>query len=132
MIILGLVLLAATITLGCGALQSNTDSAHLTIFGSTMPLVNTQGEVFFCGAMAGVFFMASLILVIFGIRRAIWLRQDLRNLREDHEQSLTTLTMEYGRLQRELARVRADTGALPADTTTHPSPTSAFFGAASS
>jgi hypothetical protein len=79
--------------------------------------VDHQWQVFVAGAGVAVVFMLGMIFIFSGIGRTIRKRRDLRYLREEHEESLTTLEMERRRLQRELARARktGDVG-RPGDT----------------
>src|SRR5918999_287554 len=52
----------------------------------------------------GVVFMGGMIVTMLGVGRAVRVRRELRDLRDEHEESVTTLEMEKQHLQRELAR----------------------------
>ncbi|MFC5750799.1 hypothetical protein, partial [Actinomadura rugatobispora] len=106
MVFLGLILAAAAVTAGAGIVMANDGSASLTIFGYAVPGVSTHWQVFLTGAAVAVVFMLGMMIAIVGFGRRMRTRRDLRYLREEHEESLTTLEMEKRRLQRELAQVR--------------------------
>ncbi|WP_207935891.1 hypothetical protein [Actinomadura sp. KC216] len=110
MVFLGFLLVAAAIAVVVGVVLDNTEPANLIVFGQTVPGVNEQWQVFFAGAGLAVVFFAGMMLTFFGAGRRVRTRRDLRDLREEHEESLTTLEMEKRRLQRELARVRQNPG----------------------
>ncbi|MFI0410463.1 hypothetical protein [Actinomadura sp. 3N508] len=111
MVFLGFLLVAAAIAVVVGVVLDNTEPANLIVFGQTVPGVNEQWQVFFAGAGLAVIFFAGMMLTFLGAGRRVRTRRDLRDLREEHEESLTTLEMEKRRLQRELARVRQNPGA---------------------
>ncbi|MFB4316581.1 hypothetical protein [Actinomadura sp. 21ATH] len=112
MVFLGLLLAAAAVTAATGIILSNDGAATLTVFGETVPGVSNQWQIFMCGALVAVVFMAGMTMAFLGFGRLMRTRRDLRYLREEHEESLTTLEMEKRQLQRELARVRG-TGGKP-------------------
>lgn len=111
MLFLGFVLMAVVIAAGVGVLRENAGSAHLTIFGHPVPSVHTEWEVFIAGAVVAVVFCVSLFLLGFGTARAVRRRQDLRDLQEDHEETMAILRQEKQQLQRELARARGGANA---------------------
>jgi uncharacterized membrane protein len=106
MIFLGLVVAAAAVGVGVGVVLDNTTSAQLTFFGHAVPGVTSTWHIFLTGAVLAVVFMAGVIVIALGIGRAVRVRRELRDLRDEHEESLTTLEMEKRHLQRELARAR--------------------------
>ncbi|GLZ07325.1 hypothetical protein Acsp03_47910 [Actinomadura sp. NBRC 104412] len=106
MVLLGLLMAAAAVTVAVGVVAANEGTATLTAFGETVPFVNNQWQVFLAGAAVAVLFVVGVTLLFMGVGRGLRKRRDLRYLREEHEESLTTLEMEKRRLQRELARVR--------------------------
>ncbi|MFI0354567.1 hypothetical protein [Actinomadura sp. 9N407] len=113
MVFLGLLLAAAAVTAAAGIVLANDGAATLTVFGQDVPGVGNQWQVFMSGALIAVIFMIGMMLAFVGFGRLMRTRRDLRYLREEHEESMTTLEMEKRRLQRELARVRRD-GDAPA------------------
>jgi uncharacterized integral membrane protein len=106
MIFLGLVVAAAAVGVGVGVVLDNTTNAQLTFFGHAVPGVTSTWHIFLAGAVLAMVFMAGVIVIALGIGRAVRVRRELRDLRDEHEESLTTLEMEKRHLQRELARVR--------------------------
>ncbi|WP_395105211.1 hypothetical protein [Actinomadura sp. SCN-SB] len=106
MVLLGLLMAAAAVTVAVGVVAANEGTATLTAFGETVPFVNNQWQVFLAGAAVAVVFMVGVMFLFMGVGRSLRNRRDLRYLREEHEESLTTLEMEKRRLQRELARAR--------------------------
>lgn len=106
MIFLGLVIAAAAVGVGVGVVLDNTTNAQLTFLGHAVPGVNSMWHVFLAGAVVAIVFMGGMIVGVLGIGRAVRVRQELRDLRDEHEESLTTLEMEKRHLQRELARAR--------------------------
>lgn len=106
MVFLGFVLVAAAITVGAGVVMDNTGPANLVVFGQAVPGLESEWQVFLAGAAVALVFLAGMALTFTGAARRIRTRRDLRDLREEHEESLTTLEMEKRRLERELAHVR--------------------------
>jgi hypothetical protein len=106
MIFLGLVIAAAAVGVGVGVVLDNTTNAQLTFLGHAVPGVNSMWHVFLVGVVVAVVFMSGMIVSVLGIGRAVRVRRELRDLRDEHEESLTTLEMEKRHLQRELARAR--------------------------
>lgn len=113
MVFLGLVLVVAAIGVGVGVAMENAGTADLTVYGESIPGITSQWQVFFAGAGLAVVFMLGLMVTFAGMGRMMRARRDLRYLREEHEESLTTLEMEKRQLQRELARFRQGGGAAP-------------------
>ncbi|WP_329518847.1 hypothetical protein [Spirillospora sp. NBC_01491] len=122
MMFLGLILIAAAVVLGAGVALDSTGPAKLVAFGETVPGVTAQWQVFFAGAAVAVVFVVGMMMVFAGLGRLLRSRRDLRYLREEHEESLTTLEMEKRRLQRELARVRRDGGPAAQNSASAPTP----------
>jgi hypothetical protein len=106
MIFLGLLVAAAAVGVGVGVVLDNAADAQLTFLGQAVPGVTSMWHVFLVGAVVAVVFMGGMIVVMLGFGRAVRVRRELRDLRDEHEESLTTLEMEKRHLQRELARVR--------------------------
>ncbi|MFD0683700.1 hypothetical protein [Actinomadura fibrosa] len=113
MVFVGFLLLAAAIAVGAGVVLDDGGPAHLVVFGRTVPGVEEQWQVFLAGAAVAVVFVAGMSLTFMGAARRVRARRDLRYLREEHEESLTTLEMEKRRLERELARVRGSGASGP-------------------
>jgi hypothetical protein len=112
MIFLGIVLAAAAVAVGVGVVVDNTDPAKLTMFSETVPGITSQWHVFAAGAAVAIVFMSGMTVAAFGLGRTVRVRRRLRDLRDEHEESLTTLEMEKRHLQRELARARQDPGTM--------------------
>lgn len=113
MVFVGFLLVAAAITVGAGVLLANTDPAGLVVFGQDVPVVGNEWQVFVAGAAVAAVFVIGMMFTFMGAGRILRARRDLRDLREEHEESLTTLEMEKRRLERELARVRQGKGGTP-------------------
>lgn len=113
MAFIGLLLLAAAAAVAAGIIMDNTDPSHLTAFGQAVPGIHNEWQVFLAGAGVAVVFVVGVMLTFAGAGRILRARRDLRYLREEHEESLTTLEMEKRRLQRELARARQNGGPAP-------------------
>jgi uncharacterized integral membrane protein len=111
MIFLGLLVAAAAVGVGVSVVLDNTTEAQLTFLGHAVPGVTSMWHVFLAGAVVAVVFMSGMIVTVLGVGRAVRVRRELRDLRDEHEESLTTLEMEKRHLQRELARVRQQPGA---------------------
>ncbi|WP_433228581.1 hypothetical protein [Actinomadura formosensis] len=109
MMFLGFLLVAIVIAVGAGVVLDNTDAAHLVVFGQAVPGLNNEWQVFLAGAGMALVLVLGMTLTVVGAARRIRTRRDLRDLRDEHKESLTTLEMEKRRLERELARVRQGT-----------------------
>jgi hypothetical protein len=130
MIFLGLVIVAAAVGVGVAVVVDNTAAAQLTLFGETVPGITTQLHVFVAGAVVAALFMSGMLVAVLGVGRAIRVRRELRDLRDEHEESLTTLEMEKRHLQRELARARREQiPVIPAPQQGAPAPGSAMASA---
>ncbi|MEU6751728.1 hypothetical protein ABZ914_36395 [Spirillospora sp. NPDC046719] len=125
MAFIGLILLAAAVAVAAGIIMDNTDPSHLTAFGQAVPGIHNEWQVFLAGAGVAVVFVVGVMLTFAGAGRILRARRDLRYLREEHEESLTTLEMEKRRLQRELARVRQTGGPAPSGPSAPPAPAGA-------
>lgn len=102
MVFLGFLLVAAAIAAGAGVVLGNTGTADLIVFGQTVPGVTEQWQVFFAGGAVAIVFFSGMLLTFVGTARRVRTRRDLRELRDEHEESLTTLVAEKRRLEREL------------------------------
>ena len=106
MIFLGLVIALAAVVVGTAVVLDNTGDVQLVVFGDSVPGVTQQWHVFMAGAVVAIVFMAGMGLAALGFRRAVGMRRELRNLRDEHEESLQTLEMERRKLQQALAQAR--------------------------
>ncbi|TDC60035.1 hypothetical protein E1200_31140 [Actinomadura sp. GC306] len=110
MIFLGLVVVAAAIVVGVAVVLGNTGEARMTMFGDAVPGVTEEWHVFMAGAVVTIVLMSGLMIAALGFRRAMSMRRELRDLRDEHEESLQTLEMERRRLQQALAQTRRREG----------------------
>ncbi|MFD0854769.1 hypothetical protein ACFQ07_21195 [Actinomadura adrarensis] len=106
MIVMGLVLAVVAVLFGVAVVVGNEDEAQLTAFGGTVPGVGEEWQVFMAGAIVMIACMAGITLAMFGFKRSMGMRRELRDLRDEHEESLQTLEMEKRRLEQELAQAR--------------------------
>ncbi|KAB2351028.1 hypothetical protein [Actinomadura rudentiformis] len=116
MMFLGLALAVAAIVVAAAVVMDNTGDAQISAFGDTVPGITSEWQVFLAGAVVAILFMAGMTIAAFGFNRSVRIRRELRDLREEHEESIHTLELEKRQLQRELARVRqaaAPNGADP-------------------
>lgn len=122
MVFLGLVLAVSAIAIGTAIVIENTGAAELSAFGETVPGITAQWHIFLAGAVVAILLMSGLTAFMFGLGRSIRTRRELRDLREEHEESITTLEMEKRQLQRELARIRRGPAPDPTHTAPRPKP----------
>jgi hypothetical protein len=106
MIFLGLIVALAAVAVGVAVVLDNTGTAQMTVFGDEIPGVTAQWHVFMAGAVVAIVFMAGVMVATLGFRRAMNMRRELRDLRDEHEESLQTLEMERRKLQQALAQAR--------------------------
>jgi uncharacterized protein YlxW (UPF0749 family) len=117
MIFLGLLVALAAGAVGVAVALDNPGAARLTLFGDEVPGITSQWQVFMAGAVVAVVFMAGMMVASLGLRRAMNMRRELRDLRDEHEESLQTLEMERRKLQQALAQARRgmdDPASVPA------------------
>ncbi|MEV3923396.1 hypothetical protein [Actinomadura coerulea] len=117
MIFLGLLVALAAGAVGVAVVLDDPGAARLTVFGEEVPGVTSQGHVFMAGAVVAIVFMAGMMVASLGLRRSMNTRRELRDLRDEHEESLQTLEMERRRLQQALAQARRgmdDQASVPA------------------
>ena len=110
MIFIGLIVATLALTVAVGVVLENTSPTSLTVFGKAIPGITSQWQVFATGAAMAIVFMAGMMIVFFGIGRSLRRRQELRDLRDEREQSVHTLEMEKRRLQRALEHARSANG----------------------
>ncbi|RAY14847.1 hypothetical protein DPM19_14110 [Actinomadura craniellae] len=113
MLFLGLALTIAAIAIGVGVVLDNPDSAAISVYGEAVPGITSEWQIFLAGAVVATVFMIGATMTMFGLGRAVRRRHRLREMREEHEESMHTLELEKLRLQRELARVRKETSVYP-------------------
>ncbi|MGI8334983.1 hypothetical protein ACRYCC_33940 [Actinomadura scrupuli] len=113
MIFLGLMVAALATVAAVGVILDSTAPASLSVFGETVPGINSQWQIFSAGVVLAIVFMTGIMIAFFGIGRAFRVRQELRELRDEHEQSMHTLEMEKRRLQRALEHARSGNGGPP-------------------
>jgi uncharacterized protein YlxW (UPF0749 family) len=106
MIFVGLIVALAAVAVGVAVVLDNTGTAQMTVFGDEIPGVTAQWHVFMAGAVVAIVFMAGVMVATLGFRRAMNIRRELRDLRDEHEESLQTLEMERRKLQQALAQAR--------------------------
>ncbi|MDL4773347.1 MULTISPECIES: hypothetical protein [Thermomonosporaceae] len=110
MIFLGLVVAAAAIVVGAAVVMDNGGAAGLSAFGDTVPGVDAQWQVFMAGAVVAIVFMAGVTVAALGFKRSVGVRRELRDLRDEREESIQTLELERRRLQQALAQARRGAG----------------------
>ncbi|GAB2802324.1 hypothetical protein GCM10027176_03560 [Actinoallomurus bryophytorum] len=115
MILLGIVLAGAAVCVAVGIIADNTAPATLTVFGQHVPGVSSEAQVFVAGVIVAIFFVMGLAISSLALGRSMRVRQELRDLREEREESLTALELERQQLQRELARARGNQRPTTAD-----------------
>ena len=106
MIVLGLIAVVAAVAACVVVVLDNTGAAQLTMFGDEIPGVTEQWHVFMAGFMVAIVLMAGVVIAALGFKRSIGMRRELRDLRDEHEESLQTLELERRRLQQALAHAR--------------------------
>lgn len=117
MIFLGLLVALAAGAVGVAVALDNPGAARLTLFGDEVPGITSQWQVFMAGAVVAIVFMAGMMVASLGLRRAMNMRRELRDLRDEHEESLQTLELERRKLQQALAQARRgmdDPASVPA------------------
>jgi uncharacterized protein HemX len=112
MIFLGLVVAVAAVAVGVGVVLDNNGPAELTVYGQTVSGLSTQWQLFLAGAAVAIVFMAGMTIMTLGMGRSIRQHRELRDLRYEHTETMTTLEMEKRQLQRELARARQESSGI--------------------
>ncbi|MDN3354553.1 hypothetical protein [Actinomadura sp. DC4] len=109
MILLGILLAGAAVCVAVGIVADNSAPATMSVFGQHIPGVTSEAQVFVAGIVVSIFFVIGLAIASLALGRSMRVRQELRDLREEREESLTALEMERQQLARELARARGNT-----------------------
>jgi HAMP domain-containing protein len=113
MVFLGIILAGAAVSVAVAIIADNSGTASLSVFGQHVPGVTSEAQVFVAGLIVAIFFVIGLAIASLAMGRSVRVRRELRNLREEHEESMATMEMERQQLQRELARARSTTGGTP-------------------
>lgn len=116
MMFLGLILMVGAMVAGAGVVLGNSGEAHLVVFGKAVPGVTEEWHVFGAGVVVTILFVTGVTVAALGFRRAMNVRRELRELRDQHEESMQTLELERRQLQQALAEARRETG-MPAHST---------------
>jgi hypothetical protein len=106
MVFLGILVAAAAVGVGVGIVAENSAAASLSVFGRHIPGVSTQAHVFILGVIVALIFVVGLTIATMALGRSVRVHRELRDLREEHRESMTSLEMEKRQLERELARAR--------------------------
>ncbi|WP_030163495.1 hypothetical protein [Spirillospora albida] len=106
MIFLGLIVVAAAVVVGVAVVLENTGGVQLVLYGDAVPGVTAQWHVFAAGVVVAIVFMLGIGIAALGFKRTLGMRRELRDLRDEHEESLQTLELERRRLQQALAQAR--------------------------
>jgi hypothetical protein len=106
MVFLGILVAAAAVGAGVGIVAENSAAASLSVFGRHIPGVSTQAHVFILGVLVALVFVVGLTIATLSLGRSVRVRRELRDLREEHRESMTELELEKRQLERELARAR--------------------------
>jgi lysylphosphatidylglycerol synthetase-like protein (DUF2156 family) len=113
MVFLGIVLAAAAVAAGVGVIAENTSSASLSVFNHHVPGVNSEAQVFIAGMFVATVVMVGLTLSWLSLMRSMRIRRELHDLQEEREEAMSTLVTKNQQLQRDLARVRGNSGSAP-------------------
>jgi hypothetical protein len=113
MVLLGIVLAGVAVAVVVGVIAENSAPASLSVFGQHVPGVTSEGQVFVGGVIVTIFFVIGLAISSLALGRSMRVHRELRELREEHEESLTTLEMERQQVPRELARARGTRNPQP-------------------
>ncbi|RFS87105.1 hypothetical protein D0T12_02325 [Actinomadura spongiicola] len=106
MMFLGLIVVFAAVAAGVAVVLDNSGGAQMTMFGSEIPGITEQWHVFTAGAVLAIVLMVGVMIAALGFKRAISMRRELRDLRDEHQESLETLELERRKLQQALAQAR--------------------------
>lgn len=110
MVFLGILLAAAAVGVGVGIVSENSSSASLSLLDHPVPAVSTDAHVFLAGSAVALCAIAGLAMATRSLRRSAQARRELRDLREERDDSLSTLVMQNERLQREVNRLNGGAG----------------------
>jgi hypothetical protein len=113
-VFLGIILAGAAVAVAIAVISENAGPASLSVFGQHVPGVASEAQVFVAGLIVAIFFVIGLAISSLALGRSMRVRRELRDLREEREESMTTLELERQQFQRELARAR---GHAPQTTT---------------
>ncbi|GAA4239431.1 hypothetical protein GCM10022254_59520 [Actinomadura meridiana] len=116
MIFLGLIVVFAAVAVGVAGVLDNSGEAQMVLFGDEIPGITQQWHVFLAGAVVAIVLMVGVMIAALGLKRSIGVRRELKDLRDEHEESMQTLEMERRKLQQALAQARRgmdDQAAVP-------------------
>lgn len=113
MVFLGVLLAAAAVATAVALVAENSAPASLSLFGHHVPGVNTQAHIFVLGVIVTLIFVVGLTVASLALGRTVRVHRELRELRVEHRESMSSLEMEKQQLERELARARGTTVAAP-------------------
>jgi hypothetical protein len=113
MVFLGIVLAAAAVAVGAGVVTANSSSASLTLFGRHVPGVHTEAEIFIGGMIVATLVIAGFALSSLSLARSTRARREFHDLREEREESMSTLVRKNQQLQQELTRIRSGAHSAP-------------------
>ncbi|MGE5290189.1 MAG: hypothetical protein ACM3ML_23985 [Micromonosporaceae bacterium] len=108
MIFLGIVIVALAAGGAAGVIADNANNSGgltLNFFGAAFHGMNIA-EVFLIGMGVACLFLLGCGLTLAGVRRSVRMRRELRDLREQQDESMQMLLAEKAQLERELARQR--------------------------
>ncbi len=106
MIFLGVLVAAVAVAVGIGIVAENTAPATMSVYGHHVPGVTSEAQVFVAGVVVAIFLVIGLAISTLAMGRSMRVRREIRDLRDEHQESLSALELEKQQLQRELARHR--------------------------
>lgn len=109
MVFLGILLAAAAVATAVAVVTENSASASVNLLGHHVPGVSTQAHIFILGVIVSLIFVVGLTIASLALGRSVRVHRELRELRVEHRESLSSLEMEKRQLERELARARGGT-----------------------
>lgn len=106
MLLLGILLAGVAVSVVVGIVAENSAPATLSVFGQHVSGVTSAAQIFVAGVIVTIFFVIGLTISALSMGRSMRVRRELRELREEHKESLSTIELERQQFQRELARAR--------------------------
>ncbi len=108
MIFLGLIVALAAVVVGVAVVLDNSGNAQMSVFGDEIPGITQQWHVFMVGAVVAIVFMVGVTVATLGFRRAMNMRRELRDLRDEHEESCRRSSWSGGSCSRRSPRPDAE------------------------
>src|ERR671937_246397 len=99
MVFLGILLAAAAVATAVALVTENSASASLSLLGHHVPGVSTQAHVFVLGVIVALIFVVGLTIASLALGRSVRVHRELRELRVEHRESLSSLEMEKRQLE---------------------------------